>query len=94
MLDHCFLLHLEQTIRIENKLPAYTVGSLQRFAQMDALLEFISSLLEDPTPGKQLKKLGKMIKEVFQLIPSDKHMSGRILGRLSPTPALKYRVLN
>ena len=73
LLDHCLLLHPEQTTRIENQLPAYTVGSLQRLAQMDALLEFISSLLEHTNPGKQLKKLGKMIKEVFQLIPSDKH---------------------
>jgi len=32
LLDHCLLLHPEQTTRIENKLPAYTVGSLQRFA--------------------------------------------------------------
>jgi len=51
------------------------------------LLEFITSLLEDKNPGKQLKKLGEMIKEVFQLIPSDKHLSGRDLGRLCPTPA-------
>ncbi len=94
LLDHCLLLHPEQTTRIENKLPAYTVGSLQRLAQMDALLEFITSLLEDKNPGKQLKKLGKMIKEVFQLIPSDKHMSGRNLGRLEPTPALKYHALS
>lgn len=94
LLDHCLLLHPQQTIRIENKLPAYTVGSLQRFAQMDALLEFITSLLEDPHPGKQLNKLGQLIKEVFQLIPSDKHMSGRDLGRLCSTPALKYRALN
>jgi len=94
LLDHCLLLHPEQTTRIENKLPAYTVGSLQRLAQMDALLEFISSLLEHKNPGKQLKKLGNIIKEVFQLIPSDKHMSGRDLGRLCPTPALKYRALN
>jgi hypothetical protein len=94
LLDHCLLLHPEQTTRIENKLPAYTVGSLQRLAQMDALLEFITSLLEHTNPGKQLKKLGKMIKDVFQLIPSDKHMSGRDLGRLYPTPALKYRALN
>ncbi len=94
LLDHCLLLHPEQTTRIENKLPAYTVGSLQRLAQMDALLEFITSLLEHTNPGKQLKKLGKMIKEVFQLIPSDKHMSGRDLGRLEPIPSLKYRALN
>lgn len=94
LLDHCLLLHPEQTTRIENQLPAYTVGSLQRLAQMDALLEFISSLLEHTNPGKQLQKLGHMIKEVFQLIPSDKHMSGRSLGRLCPTLSLKYRALN
>jgi hypothetical protein len=28
LFDHCLLLHPEQTARIENKLPAYTVGSL------------------------------------------------------------------
>ncbi|MDM8561226.1 hypothetical protein [Candidatus Parabeggiatoa sp. HSG14] len=94
LLDHCRHRNPEQTTRIENKLPAYTVGSLQRFAQMDALLEFITSLLKDKNPGKQLKKLGKMIKEVFQLIPSEKHMSGRDLGRLDTTPSLKYQALN
>ena len=41
LFDHCLLLHPEQTARIENKLPAYTVGSLQRKSQMDVLLEFI-----------------------------------------------------
>jgi len=94
LLDHCLLLHPEQTTRIENKLPAYTVGSLQRLAQMDALLEFISSLLEHKKPGKQLKKLAKTIKEVFQLIPSDKHLNGRDFGQLSPSPALKYRAFD
>jgi len=39
---------------------------------MDVLLEFITSLLEHKNPDKQLKKLGKIIKEVFQLIPSEK----------------------
>jgi hypothetical protein len=94
LLDHCLLLHPEQKSRIENKLPACTVGSLQRLAQMDALLEFITSLLKHKNPGEELKKLGKMIKEVFQLIPSGKHMNGRDLGRLEPTPSLKYRTLN
>lgn len=77
-------------VRLENKLPAYTVGSLQRRAQMDTLLEFIKSLLQQKNPGKQLKELGKIIKEVFQLIPSKKHMIGKNLGRLEPTPSLKY----
>ena len=91
LLDHCLLLHPEQIIQIENKLPAYTVGSLQRRAQMDALLDFITSLLSHENPGEEIKKLGLIIKDVFQLIPSKKHMSGRNLGRLEPTPSLKYR---
>ncbi|WP_230988214.1 hypothetical protein [Bathymodiolus japonicus methanotrophic gill symbiont] len=90
LFDHCLLLHPEQIARIESKLPAYTVGSLQRKSQMDVLLEFITSLLEFPDPGDKLKELGELIKDVFQLMPSGKHMIGRDLGRLKPTPSLKY----
>ncbi|WP_221897792.1 hypothetical protein [Bathymodiolus japonicus methanotrophic gill symbiont] len=90
LFDHCLLLHPEQIARIESKLPAYTVGSLQRKSQMDVLLEFITSLLEFPDPGDKLKELGELIKDVFQLMPSGKHMIGRDLGRLGPTASLKY----
>ncbi|WP_230988018.1 hypothetical protein [Bathymodiolus japonicus methanotrophic gill symbiont] len=83
LFDHCLLLHPEQIARIESKLPAYTVGSLQRKSQMDVLLEFIMSLLEFPDPGDKLKELGELIKDVFQLMPSGKHMIGRDLGRLA-----------
>ncbi|WP_221895041.1 hypothetical protein [Bathymodiolus japonicus methanotrophic gill symbiont] len=50
---------------------------------MDVLLEFITSLLEFPDPGDKLKELGELIKDVFQLMPSGKHMIGRDLGRLA-----------
>ena len=91
LLDHCLLLHPEQTTRIENKLPPCTVGSLQRHAQMDALLEFIRSLLKENNPSQKLEELNQKIKEVFQLIPSEKHMNGRDLGRLEPSALLKYK---
>ena len=93
LLDHCLLLHPEQTIRIENKLPAYTVGSLQRKSQVDVLLEFIKSLLEHQNPGEKLKELGELVKEVFQLMPSQKHMVGKDLGRLEPSASLLYRAI-
>ncbi|WP_230990941.1 hypothetical protein [Bathymodiolus platifrons methanotrophic gill symbiont] len=57
---------------------------------MDVLPEFITSLLEFPDPGDKLKELGELIKDVFQLMPSGKHMIGRDLGRLEPTASLKY----
>jgi hypothetical protein len=31
------------------------------------------------------------VKILFPLAPSSKHMSGRDLGRLEPTPSLRYR---
>jgi len=92
LLDHALLLHPEQTARLENKLPAYTVGSLQRLAQIDSLLEFVKSILQHRNPGEKLKEIAKVVKDLFQLIPSAKHMSGRDLGRLEPTPALQYKM--
>lgn len=92
LLDHCLLLHPEQTARIENKLPAYTVGSLQRKSQMDVLLDFIKNLLEHQNPADKLKELAGLVDDVFQLMPSGKHMIGRDLGRIEPTASLQYRV--
>lgn len=92
LFDHCLLLHPEQTDRIKNKLPAYTVGSLQRKSQMDVLLEFIKTLLDHKNPAEKLKELAVLIDEVFQLMPSGKHMSGRDLGYLESTASLRYRI--
>ena len=91
LFDHCLLLHPEQTARIENKLPAYTVGSLQRKSQIDVLLEFIQALLEHHNPAEKLKELAALVGDVFQLTPSGKHMVGRDLGRIEPTASLQYR---
>ena len=91
LFDHCLLLHPEQTARIENKLPAYTVGSLQRKSQMDVLLEFIKTLLEDKNPADKLKQLAGLVGDVFQLMPSGKHMVGRDLGRIESTASLQYQ---
>lgn len=92
LLDHALLLHPEQTARLENKLPAYTVGSLQRLSQVETLLAFIKSILQESNPFAKLKELTQLVKEHFQLIPSAKHMAGRDLGRLEPTPSLRYKI--
>jgi hypothetical protein len=91
LFDHCLLLHPEQTARIENKLPAYTVGSRQRKSQMDVLIEFIKTVLEHQNPAEKLKELAGLIDDVFQLMPSDKHMVGRDLGCLDSVASLQYR---
>ncbi|MGB5631860.1 MAG: transposase, partial [Waterburya sp.] len=86
LLDLCLLLHPEQLARVEDKLPAYTVGSLQGRTQMESLLAYVQQLLQEANPAQKLAQLGELVKEVLVLRPSGKHMSGKDLGRLEPTP--------
>lgn len=58
---------------------------------MEALLASVEQLVQAPNPAEQLAQLGLAVKEFFRLRPSGKHMSGRDLGRLEPTPTLKHR---
>ena len=58
---------------------------------MDVLLEFIKTVLAHQNPADKLKELAELVDDVFQLMPSGKHMVGRDLGRMEPTAALQYR---
>jgi hypothetical protein len=93
LLDLCLLLHPEQLARVENKLPACTVGSLQRRTQMETLLAYVQQLLQEANPAQKLTQLGELVKEVLVLRTSTKHMTGKELGRLEPTPSLRYRAM-
>jgi len=89
--DHCLLFHPEQTARLNNKLPAITVGSLIEKSKADCLLSFVQGLLSSDEVEKKLEYLKESIHKVFKLFPSTKHMAGRDLGRLEPSPSLKYK---
>ncbi len=91
LLDHCLLTHTQQLARLENKLPAATVGSLLEKIRVDSLLNFIHSLLAADNPQQKLALLSKAVEDVFQLAPSKKHLVNRELGRLEPSPSLFYR---
>jgi hypothetical protein len=91
LLDYALLLHPEQRARLENHLPACTVGSLQQQSRMEALVEVIRGIVEAENPHKKLDEIIEVAKRLFPFRDSAKHMNGRDLGRLEPTPSLKYR---
>jgi hypothetical protein len=93
LLDLCLLLHPRQLTQFENKLPAYTVGSLLRMIQMESLLQHVEQLLHSSNPAEQLTRVATLVREFFILKPSGKHMSGRDLGRLEATPTLLHRAI-
>lgn len=89
--DHALLLHPEQAARLENNLPACTVGSLRQFSQGEALLALVQSVVVAENVAERLAQLAGKVKTWFPLAPSGKHMSGRDLGRQAPTLSLRYR---
>ena len=89
--DHALILHPEQMARLEDKQPACTVGSLRDHCKSEAFLDCIRQILAADDPAGQFEQLAKTVKTLFPLAPSSKHMSGRDLGRLEPTPSLRYR---
>ncbi len=89
--DHCLLLHPEQRARVEHQEPLYTIGSLQRHLQMQALVAWLKEWLDGDEFADKINQLTQAIQPLFALQPSEKHMHTRDLGRLEPTPGLKYR---
>ncbi|MCP4285869.1 MAG: hypothetical protein GY792_15675 [Gammaproteobacteria bacterium] len=88
--DHCLLLHPEQSARFEHNLPACTVGSLCEVIKMESLMQCLWTIVSSDAPMTAFQRLATRAKEVFSLRNSAKHMVGRDLGRLEPTPSLKY----
>ena len=89
-LDHCLLLHPQPLARLDNHLPACTVGSLRERTRVESLLECIRALILQDNPQEKLTRLSRAVEEVFQRQPSKKHLHHRDPGRLEPTPSLQY----
>jgi hypothetical protein len=91
LVDHSLFVHPDQQAQLKNNLPAYTVGSLQANVQVACLVDVIDDLVSSEAPQDQLKRFTQALHDVFAFGRSKKHMIQRQLGRLGPTPSLKYR---
>jgi hypothetical protein len=91
LVDHSLFVHPEQQDQLKNNLPAYTVGSLRAHVQVECLVDVIDDLVSSDEPQEKLKRFTTALHEVFAFGRSKKHMIQRQLGRLEPTPSLKYR---
>jgi len=91
LVDHRLFVHRDQQAQLQNNLPAYTVGSLRAHVQVECLVDVIDDLMSSDESQDKLKRFTKALHEVFAFGRSKKPMIQRQLGRLEPTPALKYR---
>ncbi len=90
LLDHALFLHPEQSARIENKLPACTVGSLIRHIQGEAFIHALRSLVDTDDFTTRIDEFSEKVKTWFKFSDSKKHMNHREIGRLDPSPSLIY----
>ena len=91
LVDHALCVHPDQHAQLTHNLPAYTVGSLRANVQVECLVNVIEDLVSSDTPQEQLHRFTHALHQVFAFGHSKKHMIQRQLGRLEPTPSLKYR---
>jgi hypothetical protein len=93
--DLCLLSHPEQIRRIQNGLPACTVGSLREKIIIEQHLHHITGLLYSDNPVEKLKAYANNIERCFVYRDSKKHMSGRDFPDFGPDPNLleKYSPL-
>jgi hypothetical protein len=91
LVDHSLFVHPDQQAQLKNNLPAYTVGSLRANVQVMCLVDVIDDLVSSEDPQDHLKRFSQALHNVFAFSRSKKHMIQRQLGRLEPTPLLKYR---
>ena len=91
LVDHALFVHPDQHAQLTHHLPAYTVGSLRANVQVECLVNVIEDLVSSDTPQEQLHRFTHALHQVFACGHSKKHMIQRQLGRLEPTPSLKYR---
>ena len=91
LVDHALFVHPDQHAQFKNNLPAYTVGSLRANVQVECLVAVIEGLVSSDDPESCLHHFTIALHEMFAFGRSKKHMIQRHLGRLEPTPSLKYR---
>ena len=60
---------------------------------MESFTSWLSDWLDDPKFDDKLEQLIEAICPLVPKLSSKKHLSGKKIGRLEPTPGLKYRGL-
>jgi hypothetical protein len=92
LVDHSLFFHPAQIAQLENKLPAYTVGSLTEKIKVEAIMNLFEQIIFSDAPVERFKEFAQSVENnVVKLYPSTKHMISRVYGKFEALPSLKHR---
>lgn len=77
LFDHSLILHPLQKVRIKDKLPVYTTGSLCERSRQEWLINFIDKIMQMDSGQILWKEISLQIHNTFKLNESKKHFSGQ-----------------
>ncbi len=86
--DHLLLLHPLQSARLKNKQPGMPVGCLIEHINAAALIDGVSHIVNAEKPQSEFEKFKTLMEQSLPDRNSSKHLAGRDLGRMEPTPSL------
>ena len=89
--DHLLLVHPLQSASFKNKQPGISVGCLIEHINAEALVDGVTQIVRAEEPQKELEKFKCALEESLVKRKSSKHLAGRKLGRMEPTPSLLYQ---
>jgi hypothetical protein len=89
--DHLLILHPLQSALIKNKQPGMSVGCLVERINAEALLDGVNHIVNAEDPAMELRKFSEALENSMPNYKSSKHLAGRDLGRMEPTPSLRYQ---
>lgn len=91
LLDHFLISHPLQSGLHRAGKPLWTVGSMKRKLQLEALKLSIEKVLDSPDPKEALREWMQNVEDLIDLRPSKKHMMGQDFDFMSPSPSLSKR---
>jgi hypothetical protein len=89
--DHLLLLHPLQSARLKNKQPGMPVGCLIEHINAAALIDGINHIVNAEEPKEEFDKFKQLMEKSLPNRSSTKHLAGQDLGRMEPTPSLRYQ---
>jgi hypothetical protein len=89
--DHLLLHHPKQSARLENKQPGLSAGCLIDSLKAQALVATVERIVAAEDSEAALEAFSIALRDTLPQRSSSKHMAGRELGRMEPTPSLRYR---
>ncbi len=87
--DHLLLCHPEQSALLKNNQPGMPAGCVIERLKNEALVTVVSETVSSENPRIALDNMIEALNDALPIRDSSRHMAGRDLGRMVPTPSLR-----